>query len=1330
MFEALEPRIALSVNVTTWHDDNTRQGLDSNETMLTPSNVGSGTFGKLLNYPVQGQVYAQPLYVSNLTIPGQGVHNVIFVVTENDDVYALDANSNAGASAGVLWHVSMGKAAAMPNTYFGNRYGPYHDITPQVGITSTPVIDLSTNTMYLDAFTDDSTAQNPQTGTLYSHHIHALDITTGADKMTPRLVAASVQGSGVGGNGTTIPFVATQQLQRPALTLLNGVLYVCYSGYADTDPYHGWILGFNASNLNLVAVLNTTPNLSATEDTNMGEGGIWQTGDGFVSDGTNLYVETANGDFDPTVGDYSDSFLRITPDSTTAANPHLWGWGLNIGDYFTPYNEQALADADQDLGSGGSLLLPPQPGAHLNELVGSGKSGVIYVVDANNMGHHNLPTNQGGTGNDNNAVETINLGNGNFDSPAYFNGTVYYNGVNGALKGYTLNNGLLPAAPSMQAMVAYSSSGQGATPSVSANGTANGIVWNIQFDGSHEVLHAFDASNLTELYNSNQNVGRDQLGGGVKFITPAIADGEVFVGGNGFVGVFGLLAPPTQPPAAPSNLTAAALSATSVQLTWVNNANNQAGFKIERATGNGAFAQIAVAGASALNYVDTTVSPNTAYRYQIRATNVIGDSAYAGPVSVTTPVSTNPVDVYHFDAGSGLTAVDSVGTNNGTLIGNTKPTWVSGKIGPFALNFTGDGVVKSTTSQSAVQLANDLSPILGATATVTAWIKTTQVGQGTALWGDPAIVGVEQAGANNDIRYGYIDTTGHIGVGAGNTGVVSTSAINDGQWHNVAFTRNATTGLCQVYVDGVLQASVTSDTGNKTSVIKLLGAQGDVAGDGVTSQGATYFNGSLDDVRIYSTVLTAADIQGIAIVPSAPTMNAPSVAAGPVVHLTWTTPSSFTQSIEVDRKVGAGGTYAPVATLGGGVTTYDDTSVTRGTQYYYVVKAIDLAGTSPPSNEVNVTPPLPTIVANSVFYNNSLYDGFNGSSNIPDNVAVATNKQPLLPGQTATFQNVTSYSRGINGVIIDVTNLDNLPRFEDYSFKVWDGVNPNGFVTALAPSIINVYPGRGPNQSTQITIIWPDNAIQNEWLQVAILANAHTGLPADDTFYFGNLVGATGASNTASAAVVGSADFDAIVADPHGPFNKAPIASVTDINRDGLVNANDAIYARNAAGNTLPFITAPMPGGAAPGGGDKAAAAAPSAGDQPVASVPATPPSDSPLPTALGSTSETAAPEAPPMPPLRSPALPLATVPDTPQVAGSHLPDVSSSPSDAPVQHALQPSAVSAVWGLNDDANHPTSWWSGGGMSDSSTDSSSSTYDGSLDHLLNILAFDRRRHHG
>ncbi len=1334
---ALEPRIALSVNVTTWHNDLARTGENTNEVMLTPSNVNSGTFGQLFSYPVQGQVYAQPLYVSNLAIPGKGTHNVIFVVTENNDVYALDANSNTGPTAGVIWHVNLGPAAASPVSYFGtsSRYGPYHDINPQVGITSTPVIDLSTNTMYIDAFTNDATG-------VYSHHIHALDITTGADKVTPMLVAASVQGNGNGGNGTTVPWVATEQLQRPALTLLNGVLYVAYSGYADVDPYHGWILGFDPTNLQLVSVFNTTPNLlpGGTENTDggqAGEGGIWMTGAGLASDGTNLFLMTANGDFTASLGDYSDSVLKISPDPTsTQANPNITGYGLKVGDYFTPFNQANLANADADLGSGGGIVLPDQPGADPHEYIGSGKSGVIYLVNRDAMGGYNASTDTG------RVIQEVNLGSGNFDTAAYFNGSIYYNGVNDVLKRYSLglNNGvtMLSAAPAAQSTVSYSGSGQGATPSISANGTANGIVWNIQFSGSHEVLHAFDATTLTELYNSNQNVARDQLGVGVKFITPTIADGEVFVGGTGFVAVYGLLAPPTQPPPAPSSLTAAALSATSVQLTWVNNSTSQSnastGFKIERTTGNGTFAQIAVAGASAVSYVDTTVSPNTTYQYQIRATNVIGDSAYAGPVSVTTPAVTGAVDVYHFDAGSGTVAVDSVGTNNGTLTGTTKPTWVTpGKIGAAALSFSGNGTYNQAVgSQSAVTLANDLSPILGGTSSLDVWVKTTQVGNATH-WMAPAITGVEQSGAGNDINWGTLNASGDIGIYVGDSGgIYSTNPVNDGQWHNIAITRNSTTGQVQLYVDGVLNATGTFDTGLKTSQFSVIGALSDVANDGTTPTGDNYFNGQLDEVRIYNQVLSTADVQGLAVIPTAPTQNAPMLATGPVIHLSWTTPSSFTQSIEVDRKVGAGGTYAAIATLGGGVTSYDDTNVTRGTQYFYEVKAIDLAGTSPASNEVNITPPVPAVIAHSIFYNASLFDGHNGSSNVTDDSAIDTSKQALLPGQTATFQNVTGYSSGINGVILDVTNLDNLPRFEDFTFEVWDGSNPNGWVEAPMPTIINDYPGRGPNGSTQLTIIWDDNAIQNEWLRVDVLADDHTGLPADDVSYFGNLVGATGASDTATEAVVGPADLNSIVADPHGPFNQAPVTSVNDINHDGLVNANDAVYARNNIGNVLPFITAPMSGaavpmssGAAPGGSGQAVAA----------SLPSSSPSvlsssvGSALPSAIASTGLASASNPPAPPPLVSVALignPSIAVPLSQVFADSASGDTSPLPGDPSSRSIQQRAAIDAVFNGLGNAYQPAAWSSSGQPVDSESGAADTSLTSSLDPIFDLLVLDHR----
>jgi autotransporter-associated beta strand protein len=1142
--EGLELRRLLSVDVLTWHNDLTRDGLNSNEVSLTPANVNAGTFGELLSYPVDGQVYAQPLYVSKLAIPGLGTVNVVFVATENNDVYAFNADSNAGANGGLIWHVNLGLAAATPNNYFANRYGPYHDINPEVGITSTPVINLSTDTMYLDAFTNDVAGQN-----VYSHHIHALNILTGQDEVAPMLVSASVAGNGVEGNGTTVTFDAEQQLQRPALTLLNGVLYVAYGSYADSDPYHGWILGFNPTTLQLVSIFNDSPNLISTPASSTAdEAGIWQSGAGLASDGTNLFFMTANGDFSTpvsTYGDYGDTILKVVPDSSTSANPNINGYGMHAVDYFTPYNQLALSNADEDLGSGGAMLLPTQPGPYPDELVGSGKQGTVYLVNRDDMGQYSPTTD--------NVIQEVSLGHGNWDSPAYFNEAVYYHAVGDVLKRYTLTNGLLSPAPADESTIAYES-GYGATPSISSDGTANGIVWDVDYDSSHQVLYAYDATTLTELYGSNQDPSRDQMGAGVKFITPTIADGEVFVGSSGALTIYGLLTPPTTPPAAPTNLTAAAVSATSITLNWVNNATNQSGFLIDRSTGNASnFTQIAVASVGALSYTDTTANPGTLYYYEVQATNVIGNSAFTNTASATTPELTGAVDVYHFDEGSGTTTADSVGGNNGTLIGSPLPQRVTpGKIGTAALSFSGDGTYDQTASESAVQVTSDLSPILGSTSSLDVWVKTTQVGNDTH-WMAPAITGVEQTGAGNDINWGTINASGDIGIYVGDSGgVYSTMPLNDGQWHNIAITRDATTGIVQLYVDGVLNGSATLDTGGKTSQFFLIGALSVVAMNGTTYMGANYFNGTLDEVRIYNQVLDANDIEGLALIPPVPTLTSVTAASGSVVQLAWSAPTSYTQYIEVDRKAGANGTYAAVATLGGGTTSFMDQNLTGGVTYYYEIKAIDLAGTSPASNALSATTPVPTIVANRIFYNNSTFDGYNGSSNITDDNAIATDKVALLPGQAASFANITSYSKGINGIIIDVANLNTIPTADDFDFQVGNNDDVDSWADAPDPTIVNAYPGRGPGGSTQITIIWPDNSIENEWLQVTMLADQVTGLAEDDVFYFGNAIGLTGASTT--NAQVTSADAARVAANF---TSKASVTDPYDINRDGVVDAND-----------------------------------------------------------------------------------------------------------------------------------------------------------------------------
>ncbi len=1172
--EQLESRLMLSVDVLTWHNDLTRQGLNNAETVLTPSNVNSTTFGKLFSYSVQGQVYAQPLYVSNLAIPGQGTHNVVFVATENDDVYAFDADSNAGPNGGLLWHTSLiatlgATAAATPNPYFGTRYngGMYTDVTPQVGITSTPVIDLATGTIYVDAFTNDVPGQNA-----YSHHIWALDITTGQQKTAPVLVAASIQGNGVASVGGTITFKASQQMQRAALTLLNGTLYVAYAGYADTDPYHGWILGFNASSLQLVSVFNTTPNLSTSppDPNHQGEAGIWSAGASFTTDGTHLYIITGNGDFQTSVGDYGDTFMELTPDgSNQPANKN--GHGLSVTDYFTPFNQSMLAQGDTDLGSGGTMFLPDQPGPHPHLLIGAGKQGIIYVIDRDNMGQFSSTTD--------NVVQKVTTNKFFTSSPAYFNNTIYYHGFTDFLKAYKLTNGALSAVPIGTGGASYAF--PGATPSISSYGnSANGIVWEVGYSTSHAVLRAYNAipnvSTLTELFNSNTNVARDQLGAGAKFVVPTIANGHVYVGGTGYVSVFGLLSPTLTAPNVPTNFTATAPAtlALQVQLSWTDNSNNENAFKIERSTDGVHFTQIDVASVNATSYTDTTVSSGVTYTYRISATNQIGDSSYTAAASATPIALSAPVALYHFDEGTGTTANDAIGFNTGTLVGATKPAWAPGYTGGAALSFSGTGAPNQS-NQSAVQLLSSLAPTLGSTSTLDFWILTQQTGSDTHSLA-PAVTGVDQASSTNDIDWGTINASGRIGIYVGDAGgVYSTNPINNLQWHNVALTRDATTGIVQIYVDGVLNASSGFDTGAKSSAFTLIGGLS-VRNSSGTLTGGNYFNGLLDEVRIYNRVLTPAEIADIGQIPAMPTglMASTVPDSGSILQLTWTNNSSFAQNIEVQRKTGAGGIYQQIALLNGTETSYTDSGLDAGTQYFYRVRAIDLAGNSPFSTEASGIPPRPEILGRYTFYDNSSWDVEETSAHIANGLAIATDKAPLLPGQTATFQNYTSYSKGTNGVMIDLMNFEGVITPDDFVLRVGNSSDVENWQLAPAPDEVSQRPGIGVDGSTRLEITWDNNEIQNEWLQVTLLANDNTKLASDDVFYFGNAIGDSG--DSATTAAVDSADELAARSNLTA-VDAALIDNPYDFNRDKVVDQLDELVTRSHRSGLFPLQLISVP---------------------------------------------------------------------------------------------------------------------------------------------------------
>ncbi len=485
------------VNVLTYHSDLSRTGQNLNETILTPARLQAGEFGPLFSYPVDGQVYGQPLYMWGLNVPGKGLHNVVFIVTEHNSVYAFDADQ----SASPLWQASFINPAAGITSAPANTLG-CQAITPEVGITGTPVIDPSTGTLYVVAMTLEDFGQT------YVHRLHALDVATGEEKPgSPVVIEASLPGTGDG--TTAVTFKPWLYKERAGLLLLNGVVYTSWSSHCDSGNYHGWLISYDAKTLDRVAVYTSTPNWEA--------GSIWQSGAAPAADGNgNIYIVTGNGTFDAAAGgaDLGDSVIKLSVSH-----------GLRVTDYFTPFNAGQLDVKDIDLGSSGALLLPDSAGTsqHPHILVTGGKEGRIYVIDRESMGHFS-------PSGDSQIVQSLPTAIGPlYGIPAYFNNTVFFSGQNDALKAFPLSKGLLAEAPSSQSGAAIP--GMGSVPSISANGGMDGIVWSIQRDG----LHAYDATNLAnELYRGSFT------GPYIKFSTPTIANGKVYVGTGNSVAVFGL----------------------------------------------------------------------------------------------------------------------------------------------------------------------------------------------------------------------------------------------------------------------------------------------------------------------------------------------------------------------------------------------------------------------------------------------------------------------------------------------------------------------------------------------------------------------------------------------------------------------------------------------------------------------------------------------------------------------------------------------------------------------------------------------------------------------
>jgi hypothetical protein len=657
-FEELESRLVPSVSVLTYHNDNASTGQNLSETALTTTNVNAATFGKLFTASVDGQVYAQPLVQAGVDIttgPNQGVHNVVFVATEHDSLYAIDADNGQQ-----LWKDSFltGPAGTTVSTV------PARDlqtdplaIDPEIGITGTPVIDPASNTLYVVALTKEAIAGDSVPH--YVQRLHAVSLSDGRESFFGPVVIADtsyngpnytfdngshyifnsgpfVYGTGDGSEDgefdNTIDFNVARQLQRSALTLAGGRVYIDYASYSDATPYHGWVLGYDASTLQLKAVFNDTPNGTA--------GGIWESGAGLAVDPAGaLYFESGNGTFDTTLGcngmpssaDYGDSFVKLVVDChSDANNQNANGWGLKVADYFTPYNQADLQQQDLDLGSAGPLVLPDSVGStdHPHLLVGSSKEGTIYLIDRDNMGHFNPDG-------DNVVQSLLAVIGPAYDTPAYFNNGLYYAGVGDHAQVFTIADSSAQISTLSASQSTDTFGFPGSTPSISANGTSNGIAWDL--DRVSNELRAYDATNYAnELYTSDQaSDQRDALGRAIKFTVPTVANGHLYVGTADSLVIYGLFA--LAPPAAPSVVTANVAGRSEVDLNWVSNSSNQTGFRIERATDSDFTHNLTVVAntaADATSYADIGVHHlRRAFYYRVIATNANGDSADSNTAS-------------------------------------------------------------------------------------------------------------------------------------------------------------------------------------------------------------------------------------------------------------------------------------------------------------------------------------------------------------------------------------------------------------------------------------------------------------------------------------------------------------------------------------------------------------------------------------------------------------------------------------------------------------------------------------------------------------------------
>jgi fibronectin type 3 domain-containing protein len=984
--EELESRLLLSVSVTQYHNDPASTGQNLNETLLTPANVNSNNFGKLFSTAVDGQIYAQPLQVAGVNItagPLPGTHNVVYVATMNDSLYAMDASSGA-----ILWQDSFRVAEpgiGTPVSVTPVPNGDYNtgDVNPVYGITSTPVIDAAAGYLYLVA----NTKQIVNGNTTSPHYVYTLNkVNLSSGAFTSTVIADTIRNTSTGAltystspyvldpagngagvvtanvNGTTqnvIYLDVLTQGQRGALTLHNGNVYIAFASHGDNPPYHGWILGYNATTLASSAVFNVNPN--------GGYDGIWQGGGSLVFDPQGyMYFETGNGDFDSTLnaqgfpinGDYGDSFVKVAIDSaSTQASQNINGWGLKVVDYFAPSNQAALSSADADLGSGGTFVLPRTAGtlaignaAHPDLLIGAGKEGKIYLIDRNNMGKFSPVTDQvvqeigGGLG-----------GGGSFSTASFFyDGTtarVYYGASFDALRAFTIANGVLSTPPTAGPdNLGYT----GATASISANGTTNGIVWAL--DKNANQLRAYNASNIAqEYYSSGQVAGRDALGNINKFTVPLVANGLVYVGTQAALVGYGELAPPTIVPGAPTLLTAVKASTVQINLSWHNNANNASQYFIEESPDGGAtWTQIAEAGATATSYQVFGLQPGSTYTFRVRAYNVVGYSGYSNTASATTTAELPPPNF-----SGGFATPTGITINQATQFVGSTIRLTDSTINRSASAFFNNLVsVAGFNTSFSFQLSNPAAD--GITFTLQRVGPTARGFAGGGLgYSNP----YSDGGISSSIAIKF-DLQNDVGEGNNSTGLfvngdsptlptgryaaeasidMTSSGVNlhSGDIMQVNLSYNGVT-LSETVTDTVTQATFTHNYA--VNIPGLIGSTAAYVG----------FTGSTDDQAGTQSILNW-NFASTPALPNTPVSFTVTPTSGTELDLSWSDPFSSVTTYNILQLIN--GSYTKIGQVPGNVNLYQATGLSQGTTNSYEVVAVNSTGNSNGAGPVSGTTP-------------------------------------------------------------------------------------------------------------------------------------------------------------------------------------------------------------------------------------------------------------------------------------------------------------------------------------------------------------------------------------